>query len=595
MKFGLGGYQEEELKKQKDIRLLSRFVPLLTQNLPMIVFSILIMVFLSLLDIVVPFVTRMVVDDYIMPSMADPDKSTYLMGAFWGGIALFGVALARLILSFIQIMIMELAGQRMMHELRIKIFSHIQALPISFFTKNTVGRLSTRVTNDIQNMQEMFTTVITFVMKDLFTLTGIVIIVVIMDVKLSMALFFVIPLVIFYTWFFSRHSRTVFRRLRANIAEINSMFSESTGGIRVIQLFSRQKQMMEKFAEINHENYLAGVSQVKIFGLFMPVVDLFSSFALAIVIFYGGGRAVSETLSLGTLVAFISYTKMFFRPVRDLSEKHNVLQNALSSGERITQILDKPLDETGGSLDLDQLNSLEFKKVGFAYTPGEDILTDLSFVLKAGQSLSILGPTGSGKTSLINLIVKFYPRSQGDIKINGRDIDAYATSALREKIALVTQDPYLFSGTIRDNIVPPGTPMHPATLDIILERSHVNSLIKQMPRGLDTVMSQGGASLSSGERQLISIARAFARQPDLIIFDEATSYVDTESEEKIRLATEKLKENRTSITIAHRLRSAMTADNIMVLKDGRIIEYGNHAALMERKGFYYHFQTLDKG
>ena len=435
---------------------------------------------------------------------------------------------------------------------------------------------------------------ITFVMKDLFTLTGIVIIVVVMDVKLSLALFFVIPLVILSTWFFSRHSRTVFRRLRANIAEINSMFSESTGGIRVIQLFSRQKRMMKEFEKINHENYLAGVSQVKIFGLFMPVVDLFSSFALAIVIFYGGGRAVSEALSLGTLVAFISYTKMFFRPVRDLSEKHNVLQNALSSGERITQILDKPLDETGGSLDLDQINSLEFKQVGFAYTPGEDILTDLSFVLKAGQSLSILGPTGSGKTSLINLIVKFYPRTQGDIKINGRDIDAYATSALRKKIALVTQDPYLFSGTIRDNIVPPGTTLDPVTLDAILERSHVNSLIKQMPRGLDTVISQGGSSLSSGERQLISIARAFARQPDLIIFDEATSYVDTESEEKIRLATEKLKENRTSITIAHRLRSAMTADTIMVLKDGRIIEYGTHAALMEKKGFYYHFQTLDK-
>ena len=595
MKFDLGRDQEEDLKKQKDIRLLARFVPLLTRNVTMIVLSILLMVFLSLLDIVVPVVTRMVVDDYIMPSMADADKTRYLMGVLWGGIALFGVALARFVFSFIQIMVMEFAGQRMMHELRIQVFSHIQALPVSFFTKNTVGRLSTRVTNDIQNMQEMFTTVITFVMKDLFTLTGIIIIMLTMDVKLSLALFFVIPLVIFYTWFFSRHSRAVFRRLRANIAEINAMFSESTGGIRVIQLFSRQKRMMAQFKEINHENYLAGVSQVKIFGLFMPVVDLFSSLALAIVIYYGGGRVVSDALSLGTLVAFISYTKMFFRPVRDLSEKHNILQNALSSGERITQILDKPMDETGGSLGLDRLKSLEFKRVGFAYTPGEDILTDLSFELKAGHSLSILGPTGSGKTSLINLIVKFYHRTQGDIEINGRSIDAYDTSALREKIALVTQDPYLFSGTIRDNIVPSGTTMDPAILDVILERSHVNSLIRQLPRGLDTVISQGGSSLSSGERQLISIARAFARQPDLIIFDEATSYVDTESEEKIRLATEKLKENRTSITIAHRLRSAMTADNIMVLKDGRIIEYGTHAALMEKKGFYYHFQTLDKG
>ncbi len=594
MKFNIGGHQEEQLKNQKDIRLLGRFVPLLTRNMAMIIFSVLLMILLSLLDIVVPIVTRTVVDDYILPAMAETDKSRYLLGAFWAGIILFGVALARFVFSFVQILVMELAGQRMMHDLRIKVFSHIQALPVSFFTKNTVGRLSTRVTNDIQNMQEMFTTVITFVMKDLFTLIGIVIIVVAMDVKLSLALFFILPLVVLSTWYFSRQSRTVFRRLRVNIAEINSLFSESTGGIRVIQLFSRQKRMMAQFREVNHENFLAGVDQVKIFGLFMPVIDLLSSLALAVVIFYGGGRAVSDALSLGTLVAFISYTKMFFRPVRDLSEKHNVLQNALSSGERITQILDKPVDDIGGPLSLDTLSHLRFQEVGFSYTPGEEILKNLSFDLKAGQSLAILGPTGSGKTSLINLIVKFYSRTHGRIEINGRDIDDYATPALREKIALVTQDPYLFSGTIRDNIVPPGTTMEPATLEAILEHSHVNSIIAHMPQGLDTHISQGGASLSSGERQLISIARAFARRPDLIIFDEATSYVDTESEEKIRLATEKLKENRTSITIAHRLRSAMTADTIMVLKAGQIIEYGDHETLMEKKGFYYHFQTLDK-
>ena len=594
MKFDIGGHPEEQLEEQKDIRLLGRFVPLLTRNRSMIVASVLLMVLLSLLDIVVPFVTRSVVDDYILPSMAHTDKSKYLLGAFWGGIILFGVALARFVFSFVQIMVMELAGQRMMHDLRVKVFSHIQALPVSFFTKNTVGKLATRVTNDIQNMQEMFTTVITFVMKDLFTLTGIVIIVVAMDVKLSLALFFILPLVVLTTWFFSRKSREVFRRLRVNVAEINALFSESTGGIRVIQLFSRQKHMMEQFQGVNHENFLAGVNQVKIFGLFMPVIDMLSSLALAIVIFYGGGRAVSDALTLGTLVAFISYTKMFFRPVRDLSEKHNILQNALSSGERITQILDKQADDTGGSLTLDRLESLRFQDVGFAYTPGEEILKNVSFEIKAGQSLAILGPTGSGKTSLINLIVKFYPRSSGHIEVNGKDIDEYATRALREKIALVTQDPYLFSGTIRDNIVPPGTVMDPEDLNAILERSHVSTIVNQMPRGLDTLISQGGASLSSGERQLISIARAFARQPDLIIFDEATSYVDTESEEKIRVATEKLKENRTSITIAHRLRSAMTADTIMVLKAGRIIEYGDHGTLMDKKGFYYHFQTLDR-
>ena len=312
MKFDIGGHQEEQLKSQKDIRLLGRFVPLLARNRSMIIFSILLMVLLSLLDIAVPVVTRTVVDRYILPAMGEADKSRYLMGAFWAGIVLFGVALARFVFSFVQIIVMELAGQRMMHDLRIKVFAHIQALPVSFFSKNTVGRLSTRVTNDIQNMQEMFTTVITFVMKDLFTLIGIIIIMGAMDVRLSLALFFVLPLVVLSSWYFSRKSREVFRRLRVNIAEINSLFSESTGGIRVIQLFSRQRQMMAQFREVNHENFLAGVSQVKIFGLFMPVIDVLSSLALAVVIFYGGGRAVSDALSLGTLVAFISYTKMFF-------------------------------------------------------------------------------------------------------------------------------------------------------------------------------------------------------------------------------------------------------------------------------------------
>ena len=444
MRFSMGGYQEENFEAQADLTLLRRFWPLLIQNRAMIAVSIVLMVALSLLDIVIPFVTRLVVDDYILPSMGAVDRSRYLTGVLWAGGVLFGVALARFVCSFIQILVMELAGQRMMHALRIQVFSHIQAQPVAFFNKNTVGRLATRVTNDIQNMQEMFTTVITFVMKDLFTLTGVVVILVAMDARLSLALFFVIPLVVLSTWFFSRKSRVVFRRLRIAVAEINSIFSESISGIRIIRLFSRQRRMMEQFREINHENYRAGISQVKIFGLFMPVVDLLGSLALAVVIYYGGGRVVSDALTLGTLVAFISYTKMFFRPVRDLSEKHNIMQNALSSGERISQILDKKADSTGGTRPLDALEHLAFSSVCFAYTPGEEILSDVSFEVKKGESLAILGPTGSGKTSLINLIVKFYSPTGGTITINARDIDTYATHALREKIALVTQDPYLF-------------------------------------------------------------------------------------------------------------------------------------------------------
>lgn len=644
MTTGIVGHHEETLVQQKDTRLLKRFLPLIKPHTLMVILSVILMIVLSGLDVAVPWVTRTAVDRYIIPktdpvstpgsghtprnrivfSLADPDvksvvetypalfeqqqataeitlenlqrlpgndlvrlRKQHLSGALLAGFILAALALARFVLSFIQIVVMEYAGQRMMHDLRLTIYSHIQKLPVAFFTQNTVGRLSTRVTNDIQNMQEMFTTIITFVMKDLLTLTGIIIALVSMDMALSAALFIIIPLVILATALFSKQSREVYRVLRVKTAEINSMFSECISGIKVIQLFTHQKKIIDDFITINHENYQAGIRQIFLFGLFMPIIDILGSVAIAIVIFFGGGRVVSDHMSLGTLIAFISYAKMFFRPIRDIAEKHNILQNALSSGERITQILDKDEDTPGGSQTLSHIQSITFAGVDFAYQENEPILKDISFTVNQGEAMAIVGPTGSGKTSLINLIVRFYHRSGGAILINGAPIETVSTRSLRSRIAIVSQDPYLFSGTVRENIVPPGKAMDDQVLETIIRRSHLASVIRNLPDGLDTRISQGGSSLSSGERQLISIARAFAHEPDLIIFDEATSYVDTESEEKIRLAVAQLKENRTSITIAHRLRSAMTADRILVIIDGAITESGNHQSLMDNRQFYY--------
>ncbi|MBF0259711.1 MAG: ABC transporter ATP-binding protein [Desulfamplus sp.] len=598
MKGGIGGYQEDALDKQRDIKLLKRFIPFLKQNKKVILLSVLLMTLLSLAEITVPFITRTAVDDYILPGMAkgvtEIQKGEYLYNATIAGLALFLLAVILFVLNFCQTFVMEYAGQLMMHDLRIKIFARIQKLPVSYFSKNTVGRLSTRVTNDVQNMQEMFTSIITFVIKDSVMLVSILVVLVIMDIKLSMILFLIIPFVVLSTWLFSEKSREIYRRLRANIAEINSMFSECIGGIKVIQIFTQQKKMVADFKVLNHENYVAGMEQVKVFGVFMPIIDLFSSIALAAIIFYGGGRVISETLTLGTLVAFISYTKIFFRPVRDLAEKHNILQNALASGERIVQILDSQEEKDGGAATLDTIEKLEFKQVSFQYEGGDEnkVIKSVSFRVNKGESLAILGPTGSGKTSLMNLIVRFYKHGSGDILINDQIIDHYSTHSIRSKTAIVTQDPYLFSGTIRENITPPDSMISNRELDEILELSCLDSVIDNLQNGVDTRISQGGSSLSSGERQLISIARAFAHKPELIIFDEATSYVDTESEEKIRIATAKLRENRTSITIAHRLRSAMTADNIIVLKDGKIIESGNHDTLMNFKGFYFRLHSV---
>ncbi len=600
MKGGLSGYQEqeEELKKQRDIKLLKRFIPLIKQNRKVIGISIALMVMLSLAELTIPFITKTAVDEYILPGMAadlaQADREQYLFYSAVSGVVLFILSIFLFILNFFQTLVMEYAGQRMMHDLRMQIFDRIQNLPVSYFSKNTVGRLSTRVTNDVQNMQEMFTSIMTFVIKDAFLLVSILIILMLMDFYLSLIMFFIIPVVIISTWLFSEKSRKIYRILRANTAEINSMFSECIGGIKVIQIFTQQKKVAADFKVLNHQNYVAGIEQMKVFGIFMPIVDLLSSIALAAVIFYGGGRVVSDTLTLGTLVAFISYTKTFFRPVRDLSEKHNILQNALASGERIVQILDTDKEQEGGKESLETIESIEFKKVSFKYESGadSDVIQNVSFRVNKGESLAILGPTGSGKTSLMNLIVRFYQHGSGQIFINKKPIESYSTHSIRSKVAIVTQDPYLFSGTIRENITPPDILLTEHKLNEILELSYLNSVVDHLQNGLDTLISQGGSSLSSGERQLISIARAFAHQPDLIIFDEATSYVDTESEEKIRVATAKLRENRTSITIAHRLRTAMTADNIIVLKDGRIIESGNHDTLINLKGFYFKLHTV---
>ncbi|MEA1922799.1 MAG: ABC transporter ATP-binding protein [Pseudomonadota bacterium] len=595
--------QEKELREQKDLHILQRFLPLLRAQFMPLLLSVLLMLFLAGLDLAVPWVTKMAVDRYIVPShsqesplsrqISRPDAETQtvqprLAGALRAGFLLMILALARFAFSLIQVLIMELAGQRMMHDLRLKIYAHIQSLPIAYFSRNPVGRLVTRVTNDIQNMQEMFTTIITFALRDVLTIIGIIIILLVMDPALALILFLIGPLLAFTVRIFSRKSRDVFRRLRVQTAEINSRFSEAVSGIKEIQLFTREKDVIDDFKNLNHENFLAGLHQIKLFGLFMPLLDILSSTALALIIYYGGSRVLSQSMTLGTLIAFISYSKMFFRPLRDIAEKHNILQNSLSSGERLAEILDQQPEAADEGSDITRIETLTFANVAFSYLPDEPLLRGISFTLQRGQTLAIVGPTGSGKTSLINLIARFYEPQEGQISVNGIPLTQINPLALRRHMAVVSQDPYLFSGTLRENILPPDCEkIDSEEMQNIIRQAHLGEVVSRLPQGLDTRVSQGGASLSSGERQLVSIARALAHQPDLIIFDEATSYVDTEAEEKIRQAIAALKENRASITIAHRLRSAMTADHILVLIDGRITEAGNHAELMARKGFYY--------
>jgi len=654
-----GIFEEKKLEKAYDIKLLWRIFPFVTPYRLLLSFSILMAIMTTLLDLSIPYITKIAIDRYIVPKAAveeahataarqltvdlsRPDiadivrryPQVFTVSGSSGAIAynqlnnlapsdlktlrrddlsgisriafiFLGIIVLDFILNFSQQMIMEYSGQKIMHDFRMKLFTHIQDMPVSYFNQNPVARLVTRTTNDVQNMQEMFTSIIAFVFKDMFLLCGIAVVLINMNWRLALAAFTVLPAVGFFSKHFARQAREAFRIIRTKTAEINTHFSETITGMKVIQLFRQETNNYHKFKITNHEYFMAGMRQVHVFALFMPVIEILGITAVAIIIYYGGIRVLSDQITIGALAAFIAYIKMFFRPIRDIAEKYNILQNAMSSAERLFQILDNTekdapriIQVTGNFLPseapLSVISSLEARNICFDYVKDEPVLKNVSFYLNAGDTLAIVGPTGSGKTTLMNLITRFYTPDAGQILINGTDIQNIASGQLRARIALVTQDPFLFSETIRKNILHGAKMLSESELEQVLDATNCKDVVDKLPQGLDTLLSEGGASISSGERQLISLARAFARNPELIILDEATSYIDSQTEQKIQRALVNLMAGRTAIIIAHRLSTARLANQILVMKKGRIIESGTHEALMSRKGFYYMLNQMEK-
>lgn len=656
-----GYFEETKLGKTYDVRLLKRLHPFIRPYRLLLTASVGLVLMITFLDLALPYVTKIAIDRYIVPrtatatenkksgresanrvirvDLADPQQQALVdkYGSLFKiegrtatigydelsgleksdlallrrndltGLAVLSAAFLALvvldfILSFAQRMVMEYTGHMIMHDLRMRLFTSIQNLAIAFFTRNPVGRLVTRVTNDVQNMHELFTSVISMIFKDLFLLGGIAVVLLVLNWKLALISFTVLPLVMYAASNFSRRARHIFRDLRIQVAEINTRFAETIGGIRVIQLFLQEINNYRKFENLNHTNYLTGMRQIHVLAVFLPLIEVLAVVTVALVIFYGGGRVISGTLSLGALVAFLSYIRMFFRPIRDLAEKYNILQNAMASAERIFLILDSrerlprpPARNAENPADLQQIEEIRFENVCFSYSGGERILRNISFNIQAGETVAVVGPTGAGKTTLVNLLPRLYDPTSGRVLVNNQDISSLNPAIFRSKMALVMQDPFLFSGTIRENIFQDDHALSRKQQESVIEAANCRPLIDRLPQGLDTVLTEGGASLSSGERQLVSIARAFARNPQLILFDEATSYIDSPTELRIQLALEKLMKYRTSLVIAHRLSTVRHADRILVLNRGRIIETGTHEELMNQKGFYFKLYHLQNG
>jgi len=497
--------------------------------------------------------------------------------------------------NFLQVYAMEYTGQRVMHDLRIRVFDHIQRLSLSFFDRTPIGRLVTRVTNDVQNLYEMLTIILTYLFKDVFLLAGIIVVMIRINWELALVCFSLLPLVLYITFSFNSKARDAFREVRLKIAKINATLQENFSGIKVVQIFNRERENYRRFAAINHENYLANMRQIRIFALFVPVIEIVGTTAIALLIWYGGGKVISNTLSLGTLVAFLSYLRMFFQPIRDISEKYNIMQSAMASTERIFGVLDTQdmIPELPAPKSPPEIRgNIEFRNVTFSYTADEVVLRDISFSVAEGETLAIVGATGAGKTSIISLLERFYDPQKGNILIDGIDIRELETSFLRSQIGLVLQDVFLFAGDIRSNIQLGNDNLSRDDIERIVRHVNADRFIQRLPRGLDQDVKEGGSILSAGERQLLSFARALAVNPRILILDEATSSVDTETESLIQDALRKLMQGRTSIIIAHRLSTIQRADRIIVMHKGRVREMGTHAQLMARKGFYYKFYRL---
>jgi ATP-binding cassette subfamily B multidrug efflux pump len=587
-----GGFHEEDaLARQYDRRLLVRLLRYLRPYKAAVAVSFLLIVVMAGLDLVGPWLTKVAIDRHIGRGDARG----------LGEIALLYLAalLAAFAVRFGQVWILQLTGQKVMVDMRRAIYAHLQRLPVAYFDKNPVGRLMTRVTTDVDAVNELFTSGVVTVFGDLFTLFGIMGVMVWMNWRLALVTFAVIPLFFVVTNWFRRGSRASFREVRKWIARINAFLQENITGMSVVQLFRREERNVAAFAEINRKHADANMDQIFYYAVFYPAIELLAAVATALILIYGGAGVLTGALTLGALVAFVQYSERFWRPISDLSEKFNILQQAMASSERIFALLDTPLDVQAPAAPVrlgEVQGRIAFESVSFAYNAPADgepqwVLQDIDFVVPPGKSVALVGATGAGKTSIISLLARLYDVQRGRVTLDGVDVRDLDPVQLRSSLALVLQDVHLFSGTIASNIRL-GSAIPDERVREAARAVHAHRFIESLPEGYATEVKERGATLSVGQKQLLSFARALAHDPRVLILDEATSSIDTETEALIQGALKVLLKGRTAIVIAHRLSTIQNVDEILVLHKGRIRERGTHQALLALRGLYWRLYQL---
>ncbi len=605
--------EDEAIGKIYDSRLVARLVRYLRPYRTLVAISVCLLVIHSLLAVAGPYLTKVAIDRYLDPSPAaasvlDPWlPADMLAGLNSLALIYLAVLLCGFLFRFVQTYVMHYTGQRVMYDLRLEIFSHLQKMGVSFYDRHAVGRLVTRTTTDVDTLNEMFTSGVVAIFGDLLTLTFILAAMIHLSPDLTAVLFSVVPLVALVSIWFRRRARKSYREVRVAVAKINAFLQEHISGIGVVQLFSHERGSEREFDQINAEHRDAYYRAIRAHAYFFPAVEWLGVLAIAVLIVYGGASVIDGSVTIGIVVAFIQYGTRVFRPIQDLSEKYNVLQSAMASAERIFGLLDTPPDEeieqdvaAAKPVGVSEVarparavpQGVEFENVWFAYRGEQWVLRDVSFRIEPGETLAIVGHTGAGKTTLISLLLRFYDIQKGRILVGGRDINEWPVSELRRQFGIVLQDPYLFAGTIGSNIRMGDEAVSLERVEQVARDVNLYGFVQSLPRGFDEPLLERGSSLSSGQKQLISFARALAHNPSFLILDEATSSVDTETELRIRGALSRMVSGHTSIVVAHRLSTIRRADRILVMHKGKVREQGKHQDLLGRKGIYWRLYQL---